>query len=144
MVGNNRNRWTQQQFDLMAELRSAGASWGETALAVHHPISSCQQMMSNQKNARLRKALREAADLVAAIEPASKQKGMVKPKPLRPPVPPPKTIETDYAHSSISTAKLIMDAELRGRIEVLGLTGGMFGDPLPGRSALDRKKEGVE
>lgn len=41
-----------------------------------------------------------------------------------------------------STAKLVMDAELRSRIEVQGITGGLLGDPMPGRSALDRKRAG--
>jgi hypothetical protein len=40
---------------------------------------------------------------------------------------------------------LVADAELRARIETLGPTGGLLGDPLPGRSALDEKRraEGV-
>lgn len=139
MVGNNTNRWTQEQFDLMAQLRSFGVPWDEVAIEVGHSVGSCQQTASRQKNARLRKELRTAADLVAAIEPRAAPKRKSGPQPLRRPIPPRKAIETDCVRSSITTAKLIVDAELRGRIEVLGLTGGLFGDPLPGRSALDQR-----
>lgn len=40
-------------------------------------------------------------------------------------------------------ATLIAQAEIRSRISVLGITGGILGDPLPGRSALDRKRAGL-
>lgn len=43
----------------------------------------------------------------------------------------------------VSTHTLRVDAELRARIDALGVTGGMLGDPLPGRSALDRKRAGI-
>lgn len=39
-----------------------------------------------------------------------------------------------------STAVLMADAELRARIALQGLTAGLLGDPLPGRSALDQRK----
>jgi hypothetical protein len=41
---------------------------------------------------------------------------------------------------TISTAALQLDNELVSRIAVLGITGGLLGDPLPGRSALDQKR----
>jgi hypothetical protein len=41
---------------------------------------------------------------------------------------------------TISTAALIADNELRTRIAILGATGGLLGDPMPGRSALDEKR----
>jgi hypothetical protein len=40
----------------------------------------------------------------------------------------------------VSTSVLIADADLRGRIATQGLTAGLFGDPPPGRSALDQKR----
>ncbi len=40
---------------------------------------------------------------------------------------------------AVSTSLLIVDAELRSRIAVLGITGGLQGDPEPGRSALDKR-----
>jgi hypothetical protein len=42
---------------------------------------------------------------------------------------------------TMSTAALIADQDLRNRIAVLG-PNGLFGDPMPGRSALDRKRAG--
>lgn len=41
-----------------------------------------------------------------------------------------------------STFILREDAELRARIETLGITAGLLGDPAPGRSALDAKLAG--
>jgi len=40
-----------------------------------------------------------------------------------------------------SRCALLIDAELRARIEVQGITAGLLGDPLPGRSALDRREK---
>lgn len=37
-----------------------------------------------------------------------------------------------------------LDAEIVARIERQGLTAGFCGDPLPGRSALDRKRTGLK
>jgi hypothetical protein len=42
----------------------------------------------------------------------------------------------------VATSRLVADAELRDRIAGRGLTAGFFGDPAPGRSALDRKRAG--
>jgi hypothetical protein len=45
--------------------------------------------------------------------------------------------------AAITTDRLIIDAELRSRIEVLGITAGLLGDPPPGRSALDERRAGI-
>lgn len=42
--------------------------------------------------------------------------------------------------SVVPTSRLVADAELRDRIAERGLTAGFFGDPAPGRSALDEKR----
>jgi len=42
--------------------------------------------------------------------------------------------------SPTSYHALITDRELRSRIETQGITAGLLGDPLPGRSALDKKR----
>lgn len=143
MVGNNSNRWTPEQLTLMHALRADRVPWAEIALEVEHPIASCRQMMTHENNARRREAakatnasLRETADRRAKLPPP-------------PPIPRPSSLplrkhptarpDDGYARSSISTARLVMDAELRARIEVLGATGGLLGDPMPGRSALDRR-----
>ena len=41
---------------------------------------------------------------------------------------------------AVPTSRLIAVAELMQRIGVQGVTAGLLGDPLPGRSALDRKR----
>jgi hypothetical protein len=59
------------------------------------------------------------------------------------PAPPPLRRMGDPPHArGTSTAKLQMEAEMRSRIAVLGVTGGLLGDPLPGRSALDQRGSG--
>lgn len=152
MVGDNRNRWTPEQLSELRSLRAAGVPWPEVAIEVGHPIASCRQMMTHQNNAHrrqaakeTRQALREAADLVAGFWPMPAKRPSPPPMPDPAPLPlPVRTAArpgTDYARSSVSTAKLVMDAELRARIEVMGITGGLLGDPLPGRSALDRRKQ---
>lgn len=153
MPGDNRNKWTEHQLELMQQLRAQGARWNHVSQRVGHPVASCQTTMSKFNNAvraaraqAERKALREAADLANAIEPRPASA----PKPNKPAAL--RTVshalakpaqDAGYARSSISTAKLVMDAELRSRIAVMGITGGLLGDPLPGRSALDKKREGI-
>jgi hypothetical protein len=44
---------------------------------------------------------------------------------------------------TVSAAILVADQELRDRIRECGLTGGLLGDPPPGRSALDQKRGGA-
>jgi hypothetical protein len=46
--------------------------------------------------------------------------------------------------SVVATSRLVLDAELRNRIAERGITGGLLGDPPPGRSALDEKRAGRE
>lgn len=56
-------------------------------------------------------------------------------------VPPPRQIPP-ASGASMSTAVLMLDAELRNRIAEFGITAGLLGDPPPGRSALDKKRAG--
>jgi hypothetical protein len=66
----------------------------------------------------------------------------------RPPKPAPLPVAVHQAAATkpsgrqVSTHVLIADAELRSRIALQGLTAGLFGDPLPGRSALDQRNAG--
>lgn len=149
MPGSNRNRWTNDQFNLMLQLRAGGIDFDTVAVRVGHPVSSCKSTMSAHLAAMRRRMaqkerheLREAADRVAGFDPkaAARPKAKPKPQPLRAFAAPKPPEPTDYARSSISTAALRMDSELRARIEIMGVTGGLLGDPLPGRSALDRRK----
>lgn len=68
------------------------------------------------------------------------------PKPFRviaPAAPSPPRVMPQPSGAVVSTHTLRVDAELRARIDALGVTGGMLGDPLPGRSALDQKRAGI-
>jgi hypothetical protein len=49
-----------------------------------------------------------------------------------------KAIEPSGAVMSLAT--LLADAELRSRIAIQGVSAGLLGDPMPGRSALDQKR----
>lgn len=65
---------------------------------------------------------------------------------VEPPAPPLQPVDNAGARPPsvrrVSTYVLVADAELRARIALQGLTAGIFGDPPPGRSALDEKKRG--
>lgn len=149
MVGDNSNRWTAEVLARMAQLRAENVAWKEIAREIGHPTRSCMTIMSKEKRRHLREArnverhkLRAAADLASEIDHRSIFLPKVKQQmryAAAHPIAKPADL-TDYARSSFSTALLVADAELRARIEILGVTGGLFGDPLPGRSALDEKR----
>lgn len=149
MVGYNGNKWHQAQLDYMAERADQYLSqgkrppWDAIATEVGHPKASCQQMMSRirAKRAHEQKRLQLIEIRRAAAQQVKPTPGK-KPKPLRLSLIDPAIPGIDCARPT-STAKLRMDAELRERIGVLGITAGLLGDPLPGRSALDRKREGL-
>jgi hypothetical protein len=44
---------------------------------------------------------------------------------------------------AVKTSTLVADSELRARIEMVGITAGLLGDPLPGRSALDQMRKAL-
>jgi hypothetical protein len=129
MTDRHRLKWTAEQLAQMQQDRAAGLAWNTAALRCGHPESSCRQMMSRINGQRYRAASRAAAPHVAApvISPVVQRR---QPAPVSDP---------PYSRST-STAMLVADAELRSRIAVLGITGGLLGDPEPGRSALDRRK----
>lgn len=144
MTGYNGNRWLKPQLDLMVRLvdeaKAAGRrpNFGVIAPQVGHPISSCQQMMTRIRHARLREialAERASADRFERELNAKQQP----PETVHPPARMNIRAEAPFSRST-STHILVADAELRARIEVCGLTGGLFGDPIPGRSALDEKR----
>lgn len=137
MVGNNHNRWTRDAIARLTEMRDARIPFAEVAREVGHPESSCRQMMTSIYNDRRREAAKETRRALkeAANPPA------VPPTPSSVPLPqqPSARDLADFARSSATTAKLIAHAEMRDRIGTMGITGGLFGDPLPGRSALDKR-----
>lgn len=128
------NSWTSFQKDLLVRLRALKKDWPEIAERCSHPVSSCQSTLSTH-----RAAMRKAGLTV--------QKGPGDRKPFTryvPPAPAPLPPEPVAPPSGRTrhTSTMVSDAELRARIEILGPTGGLLGDPLPGRSALDQRKAG--
>lgn len=121
--------WTAMQKDLLVRLVEANRPWPEISQRCGHTKASCQTMMSYIRNGRKR----DGGELVTVT---------------RPPVPP-IFISPQVAPAAVPTGRhrrtstLIVDAELRARIETLGPTGGLCGDPMPGRSALDKMRAGV-
>jgi hypothetical protein len=147
------NRWTAEQLKYMTDtvdtcsLEGRRVPWDDIVSKVGHPRSTCQSMMSEVRTQRRvdeRKARRLAikAEVALMIEFEDLPRRKPKPAPL-PGKPCPVTI--DYAgHIALTPkSKLVFDQELRDRIRERGLTGGFFGDPMPGRSALDKMRAGV-
>jgi hypothetical protein len=138
-------KWAPEEVDILVARADAYRNkgkrvrWRAIAAETGHHESSC-----TQKYHQLRK---RAADLAARAEIdrrlAEEERKVV----LRPPeprhVPLPVRVQNPEVGVGTSTAKLVMDAQLRARIEVQGITAGLLGDPMPGRSALDKMRAGI-
>ena len=123
------NPWTDQQKALLWQLREVeGCPWDFVARRCGHPKGSCQTRLSMLRRERVNAV---TPDMIAA-----RPRKLVLRAPanlvMQPVLPP--------SARTMRTAILVADAELRARCEVLGLTGGLLGDPLPGRSALDQRR----
>jgi hypothetical protein len=139
MVGSNKNKWLPCQLDLLERLIDGGTSYEDAVPLVGHPLLGCRSKMSEIRSRR-RDAERQKPGEVSAKSAALPYRSPIA---KRPPAPIRPAIVPDPPHArTTSTAKLVMDAELRRRIDLVGVTAGLLGDPLPGRSALDRKREG--
>jgi hypothetical protein len=138
MPGDNRNRWMSPQLKLLEEMHAAGRQWPAIVTAVGHSLSSCQQMLS-----RIRGAKRNAEFERARLERRASPKAPIAIAPPLKPTLQQASVPDPPSARSTSTARLLMDAELRARIAVLGVTAGLLGDPMPGRSALDRIRAGM-
>lgn len=112
------------------------------AAEIGHPQASCKTMMSriqqrrlNERNRAVREEIRAHADGIELKRKETEAKDKTAP-------PAGTRSRPDYAgHIALTPrSKLIFDQELRDRIRERGLTAGFFGDPMPGRSALDRKR----
>lgn len=133
--GPRANTWTAEQKQLLEQLRIAGVAWPEVATRCGHPESSCKTTLSLIRTARRKAGLAvqtgpgDRKSFTRYVPPAPAPAPSLPPEPAAPP-----------SGRTRHTSTLIADAELRARIEILGPTGGLFGDPLPGRSALDQKR----
>jgi hypothetical protein len=143
----DRRTWSQRDRDRLWELVMAYAfekrrvNWDLIVADVGHPVSSCRSVMSLMRSDR---RFREDKERRAAIK--AEVALMVEledgPRPDRPklapkPIPTRAPVDVVDTMRCTSTAQLMLHAEIRAR------TGNWFGDPAPGRSALDKKRAGV-
>lgn len=135
----NRRRWEVSEvavlLAMIADCKRRGVrnEWRKISAATGHTESSCvQRWHSEVAKARGREVTAEAERRAALI------RQMKPPEPKHVPLKP--RVENPAYGQTTSTAMLVMDAELRSRISELGITGGLLGDPAPGRSALDKKR----
>lgn len=115
--------WLASEDLLLQQLKKDGNTWAEIAARLpRHTKSACEQR-HYKRNER------------PAVTP-------------RPPAPRPASVTVRQAAGRepscrvMRTALLMVDSEMRARIEAQGLTAGWFGDPPKGRSALDDRLAG--
>ena len=125
----NKAWWLSSQLALLEQLADAKTPWDEIAHRVGHPKNSCATKMSEIRSKRDRTS--------------EKPKKRGRPGTIQSPQLAPAPVPDPPSARAVSNALLVADAELRARIAVLGATGGLLGDPMPGRSALDRMRAGV-
>jgi hypothetical protein len=145
-----KNHWSVEQIETMERMVEQAVAerrcpnWKVIGQAVgHSAVASCTRMSDlriKRRNAA-EKARLQAAGIDTAPPVAKKN------QPKKPPPAPVMVIAVkrrlpDYASHTVATSThmLVADAELRARIETQGITAGLLGDPLPGRSALDQRK----
>lgn len=133
-------RWTEAELEKMFRMRARGCAFDEISAEIGtRTTSAC--MSTYYVEIGRRRAL-------AGIAPNRRPRHTPPPpppvtSPAPSPAPPPSPpIEIRGDRSSASTVMLSVDAELRARIAERGITGGLLGDPMPGRSALDKKLRG--
>lgn len=144
-----KNLWSTDQLDTMERLVQQAASerrtpkWRDIAAVVGHSAVACCTRMSE-----LRKHRRNAEEKARLQAMGIDTKPPVARKKPAKRLPPPVTVipakrVLDYTPHTIATSThmLVADCELRARIGLQGITAGLLGDPIPGRSALDQKRQ---
>lgn len=130
-----RKHWTDEDLSLVVKLKAQRPKLTDAEIATHFGVTPKAVI---ETVARLRRNGVDVGNIAAMPEPEEpKRRDKDRIGPVRVTNP-----DAPFNRTNTSTAKLVLDAELRARIEVLGATGGLLGDPLPGRSALDRRIEG--
>lgn len=114
--------WTDERYALMEELRKKRRKWHEIGQIIGVSGALCCKKYLEHK-AKIRIAERRKQ-----LEALGPQKPM--------PVHPPALALPDQPQRYFGN----IDADLRTRIARQGLTAGVFGDPPPGRSALDQRQ----
>lgn len=132
-----RKKWTAAEIDLLFSMvegfRKAGIRprWREIAAATGHHENSCTVKYHAVRGRAADLEVRRKIDEAAA-------RPKIKPPPVHS-VPIRPRVENPEFGRSTSIYRLCVEAELRDRIAIQGVTAGLLGDPLPGRSALDRR-----
>lgn len=121
--------WTDDERRMVKVQRDRGIPWSRMILPEGRTRGACEQELYKVRRweaagARLGVA-KQRAVMAAQNVPAAPAPGPV-------------------ARSSAYSSTHLVDADMRSRIALQGLTAGFFGDPLPGRSALDQKRAGSE
>lgn len=149
--------WTSPELDQLELLRSQGLTWGQIAGKMRgRTASACSVAHHSIKTRRLCVEARERAQALAQRELIARREKWLRAEATKQKPAPPSLAEVNRRSRLASTVRqsreiqgsgtavpmslLLVDAELRARIEVLGPTGGMLGDPLPGRSALSKPR----
>lgn len=117
--------WTDADKLALEQAKLAGKDWPAVAIACGHPKSSCQSMYSLIRRIRRK----ESGEI---FEPVRRKK-------FTRYVPPPAEPIAEPTGRTRHMSTLVQDADLRARIAILG-PNGLLGDPLPGRSALDKMR----
>lgn len=132
-------KWRPDELEILVKLRRAGNGWDAiSAQLAGRTASACMASYQNAKGRAARAAAREALRerIVQAKANARAWTPPQRPAAAVMATPAPGRLSV----GRMSTSALRIDAELRGRIEILGITGGLLGDPPPGRSALDARR----
>ena len=128
--------WLPFEIDLMRRLVANGIDYETISERVGHPALSCRSKMSEiRRNPQASEAMAERA---AALPAPPKPRKIRNRQTIRAPAAPPPPVDVPFTRTT-STIRYALDAELRGRIATQGVTAGLLGDPLPGRSALDKR-----
>jgi hypothetical protein len=133
--------WTHAQRTRMAEIimahyeRGRRVHWKRYATEIGHTVKACSAEAHNIRERVRNEAMKESSS--KSWTPAKTLRRKTQRFIPRETV---KTCDCLDHRISTSTARFKVEAEIRNRISVQGLTAGIFGDPMPGRSALDQKR----
>lgn len=140
-----RQKWTDAEIAQLLKLvdgfkaRGLRPRWREIAAATGHHDNSCVVKYHSIRSREADLAARKEIDQKIA---AAEARPLFK-TPVPHDVPMKPRVQNPEFGRGTSTWRLQIDAEMRSRIAVRGVTGGLLGDPMPGRSALDRRRAGI-
>ena len=143
-----RTGWTPQQIAIVerymddANRRKTFARWDLYEEEIGHPVSSIRSMAHFIRCRRRDSAARDVRHTLRALADA-----LAGPLPEKPAsavkLPAPKPVPTRAPGDLVDTMRCTSTAQLMLHSEIRSRTGNWFGDPAPGRSALDKKRAGA-